>query len=216
VSFNLEAVVRRANPKEAKIYKQKLPDILQLVVPTRWNGVASDNRRYGCERALGVPIQNVERSVIGDEEVEIDVRVRIYDTKRCTASFPSGQHIRKRLESHTKRFSYPVANYAIRCRHGRSCRLTPRFSGGAMSRAPWHLMHDRPLQPLVIPITIPPRLPPTAVLPPTLFESSCPLPDIVTDTELTTPAARSLTACSARAHFTTRYHEALTRAEPDL
>src|SRR5437762_130088 len=30
-----------------------------------------------------------------------------------------------------------------------SGRLTPQFSGGALSYVPWHFMHDRPLQLLV-------------------------------------------------------------------
>jgi hypothetical protein len=85
-----------------------------------------------------------------------------------------------------------------------------------MPHVPWHLMHDRPLQPLVIPVTMPPRLAPAVVQPPTLFELFCPLADTVTDTEICIPAARSLTACLARAHSTTGHHDTLCRAEPDL
>ena len=35
-----------------------------------------------------------------------------------------------------------------------NARITPQFSGGALSYVPWHFMHDRPLQLLVIPITM--------------------------------------------------------------
>jgi len=31
-----------------------------------------------------------------------------------------------------------------------ACRITPQFSGGALTYVPWHFMHDRPLQLLVM------------------------------------------------------------------
>src|SRR5262249_980758 len=37
----------------------------------------------------------------------------------------------------------------LRARDAGSCRITPQFSGGALSYEPWHFIHHRPLQLLV-------------------------------------------------------------------
>jgi len=35
------------------------------------------------------------------------------------------------------------------CHERFTVRLTPQFSGGALTKVPWHFIHDRPLQLLV-------------------------------------------------------------------
>ena len=93
-----------------------------------------DNRGHGCERTLGMRIQDVEWNIVGDEEAQIDVRVAIRGAERCAPAFPSGQYIRKRLKHDANRFNYPIPVFATRCRHGWSRRLTYRISRAADRR----------------------------------------------------------------------------------
>ena len=80
----------------------------------------------------------------------------------------------------------------------------------------WQFMHDRPLQPLVILEPLTPESTPNERRTANPLLTLRQAPDTATDAELTTDAARSLTACLARAHATTHDTTTLDRAEPDL
>jgi hypothetical protein len=85
-----------------------------------------------------------------------------------------------------------------------------------MDSVPWQFMHDRPLQPLVIREPLTPESTPNERRTANPLWILCRPFDTATDTELTTDAARSRTACLARAHSMFRRTTALDRAEPDL
>src|SRR5262245_13466785 len=96
MSLDVEVVIGVSGPVKDQVDQQEITTIFQLVVPTLPRGVTGRNGRHCLYSSLRYRVQVVERRIISDDELQVDVRVSIHGTKSRTATLPPGEDGRKR------------------------------------------------------------------------------------------------------------------------